>query len=344
MNGARRLLAFMAFVPFFTTPAKTQKWEVMTSGSDTNLRGVSVTADGRGSTVVWASGSKGVVLVSLDAGKTWNRRTVKGGEKLDFRGIVPFDGRSAYLMASGEGEKSGIYKTSDGGLTWRMQVTDRRKEFFLDAIACLSPLECYALGDPMDGKFVLLQTKDGERWERLVADGLQALPQEGAFAASNSCLSVRRDTGIYFVTGGPAARVFHSTDMGRTWQTTKLPLPEGKASSGAFSIAVNGKNVVVVGGDYRDTDVAAGSAAYSSDDGATWKSPIEKPGGFRSSVADDGLRFISVGTNGSDISRDSGNHWRPVDGTNLNAVTAAGQLGVWGAGPNGTVTRLGKSE
>src|SRR4030095_16588696 len=166
MNGTRQLLAFMAFVPFFTTPAKTQTWEVMTSGSDTNLRGVSVTADERGSTVAWASGSKGVVLVSLDAGKTWNRRTVKGGEKLDFRGIVAFDGRSAYLMASGEGKKSGIYKTSDGGLTWRIQVTDRRKEFFLDAIACLSPLGMLCIGRSDGGE---VRTLADEGWRALGA-------------------------------------------------------------------------------------------------------------------------------------------------------------------------------
>src|SRR5262245_40165128 len=176
-----------------------QRWEVLTSGTDTSLRGVSVVADGNGKAVVWASGSNGVVIVSSDEGIHWKRLSVAGGEGLDFRGVVALGHSTAYLMSSGEGSKSRIYKTTDDGMTWKLQYSDERKEFFLDAIRCLSETECYVLGDPMDGRFVLLRTKDGEHWERLPSDGLQAVPQEGAFAASNSCLSVAADMGIYFV-------------------------------------------------------------------------------------------------------------------------------------------------
>jgi photosystem II stability/assembly factor-like uncharacterized protein len=206
---------------------KAQSWEVVTSGSGTSLRGVSVALGGHGRATVWASGSNGVVMVSEDGGKRWKRRTVQGGESLDFRGVAGFSGSTAYLISSGEGTKSRIYKTTDGGTTWKLQYSDERKESFLDAIGCWSETECYALGDPMDGRFLLLETKDGEHWERLAADGLQALPQEGAFAASNSCLSVDRHTGIYFVTGGPAARMFHSPDRGKTWRVRDIPVARG---------------------------------------------------------------------------------------------------------------------
>src|SRR5882762_6670083 len=67
--------------------------------------------------------------------------------------------------------------------------TDKRKEFFLDSIACLSETRCFALGDPLNGKFLLLSTTDGQHWNPLPSGNMPAaLPSEGAFAASNSCL------------------------------------------------------------------------------------------------------------------------------------------------------------
>lgn len=313
---------------------------IATSGSDTNLRGVSVADDGHGGASVWVSGSKGVVMVSNDEGKQWKGLTVRGGEGLDFRGVAAFSGHAAHVMSSGEGAKSRIYKTTDGGMTWKLQYSDERKDFFLDAIKCLSETECYALADPVDGKFVLLRTGDGGRWERLTAEGLQALPQEGAFAAGNSCLHADGKTGIYFVTGGPAARMFHSADNGRSWRVSELPLAKGNVSSGAFSIAVSGTEVVVVGGDYQNPEKSAGSAAYSTGGGGSWKPADEPPNGYRSAVAvADGTRFIAVGTTGSDVSHDHGNHWRRVDSSNWNAVVVS-KFGVWAVGPKATVTRL----
>lgn len=322
--------------------AKAQSWKVVTSGTDTNLRGVSAVAskDWRSETV-WAVGSNGAVLISTDTGKKWTRLSVQDGAKLDFRGIVAFNEQTAYLMASGEGEKSRIYKTSDGGTNWRMQFTDKRKEFFLDAIACLSDTECYALGDPLDGRFLVLRTKDGEHWERLTTESLEALPQEGAFAASNSCLGVDRDEGIHFVTGGPAARVFHSSDFGQTWSVKEVPIAKGDASSGAFSIAVDAKRVVIVGGDYRNAERGGDSAAYSTDGGANWKRAAGSPGGFRSAVVSvDGLAFLSVGTNGSSFSTDGGVHWKPAGSTSLNALVRIDPFVIWGVGANGTIAKF----
>jgi len=176
MHGLRPLVAriprvrnrtFHWLLLFFSSAAlqlcgKAQSWEVVRSGSNTSLREISVALYRHGRATVWASGSNGVVMVSLDGGKRWQRRTVRGGESLDFRGVAGFGRSTAYLISSGEGAKSRIYKTTDRGGNWKLQYSLERKESFLDAIGCLSETECYALGDPMDGKFVLLETKDGE--------------------------------------------------------------------------------------------------------------------------------------------------------------------------------------
>src|ERR1700730_8277631 len=129
----------------------TISWAVQTSGIDTYLRGVnateSVDSNGTEHITVWACGSNGVILVSNDRGKTWKRFHVAGGESLDFRSIVGFDAKKAFVMSSGEGNKSLIYKTVDGGENWTLVFTDSRKAFFLDALACDG--ECYALSDPV---------------------------------------------------------------------------------------------------------------------------------------------------------------------------------------------------
>src|ERR1700677_4879641 len=159
-------------------------WSVQTSGIDTNLRGVSA-ADNPDSTgqhvVVWACGSNGVILFSSNEGKTWMRLHVAGGEALDFRSIVAFDAKTALVMSSGEGDKSRIYKTTDGGENWKLEFTDKRPSFFLDALVCNA--ECYALSDPVDGKFVIVATHHSEDWKELPSDAMPPrLPGQGAFA------------------------------------------------------------------------------------------------------------------------------------------------------------------
>jgi photosystem II stability/assembly factor-like uncharacterized protein len=325
------------------------RWTVQTNGIDTNLRGVSVGtfADSRGvgTVVVWASGSNGVILQSKDAGKTWKRLHVAGGEALDFRSIQARDATTAYVMSSGDGDKSRIYKTTDGGATWKLQYTDKRKGFFLDALVCDSAIECRAVGDPIDGKFVIQRSRDGENWEQLPTDQMPAaLQNEGAFAASGTCLAIDSYEHVYFVTGGPAARLFHSSDAGYSWTVNNTPIVSGNASSGIFSISAWGKDLVIVGGDYKDPNNRNHVAAYSKDQGKTWKLAEQQPGGFRSAVARiDEKSLIAVGPNGEDFSNDGGAHWKNTDSLNLNALAVLRYDYAWAVGPNGTIARLKSS-
>jgi photosystem II stability/assembly factor-like uncharacterized protein len=329
----------------FSAPNDDSRWAVQTSGIRTNLRGISVAYASRKEwrPVLWASGSNGVVLRSLDLGKTWEQLSVAGAEKLDFRGIQVIDANTTYLMSSGAGDNSRIYKTTDAGKTWKQQYTDTRSGFFLDAIVCISETKCFALSDPIDGKFLVIATQDGEHWNEFPRDTMPAaLSGEGAFAAGNSALTVYGDHEIYFGTGGGAtSRVFHSADMGKKWTATATPFAAGIASAGIFSVARSGNTVVVVGGDYKQLDLASSAAAYSSDRGKTWRISAGKPGGYRSGVtALDAKTFMAVGPNGEDVSFDGGAHWTSAGSVNLNAVTALDAGNVWGAGVNGTVAQL----
>src|SRR5580692_9352648 len=278
-------------------------WTVQTSGIDTNLRGVSAAVFTNShydpTPVVWASGSNGVILQSVDAGKNWKRISVAGGEALDFRSVQAIDAQKAYAMSSGEGDKSRIYKTTDGGANWKQLPSDHMPA---------------------------------------------ALPNEGAFAASGTCLAVFNYRDIYFVTGGPAARVFHSGDAGYSWAVNSTPITSGNASSGIFSISAWDKDLVIVGGDYKDPNNRNRVAAYSADQGKTWKLAELQPGGFRSAVTRiDEKSLVAVGPNGEDTSDDGGAHWKHTDSLNLNALAVLRYDYAWAVGPNGTIARLKSS-
>jgi len=341
MRAVRILLLTILFI----SPAAAQSWSIETTSFDTNLRAVSAThaRDSRRSSapVIWASGSHSRLLKSKDGGAHFRRLLVNAGVSLDLRGIQAFNEKIAYAMSSGEGKKSRIYKTTNGGEGWKLQFSDRRPAFFLDALVCISEKECFALSDPVDGKFLLVHTSDGDHWSELPRDNMPpALPAEGAFAASNSCLFIYDKREIYFVTGGPAARVFHSPDLGGTWTVTATPILSGNASSGAFSIARTGSVVVAVGGDYNDVDRTDRTAAISLDRGVTWNLAAQPPSGFRSAVAFlDGNTLVAVGTSGEDISTDQGAHWTQTGDLDLNAIAVLDSANAWAVGPEGTIAR-----
>ena len=79
-----RKVLFFAVLLFITKSVCAQKVlpfvEMLTSGTHTSLRGLSVVNDN----VVWVSGSNGTVGKTTNGGKNWKWYTVKGFEKKNF--------------------------------------------------------------------------------------------------------------------------------------------------------------------------------------------------------------------------------------------------------------------
>ena len=68
------------------------------------------------------------------------------------------------------------------------------------------------LGDPINNKFLLIETTDGgETWAHFKNEPV-ALPGEACFAASGTCLRFDSDTSINIVTGGNQSRWLLFTD------------------------------------------------------------------------------------------------------------------------------------
>jgi photosystem II stability/assembly factor-like uncharacterized protein len=341
MRGMRKIMLFPLVLLFACQAgAQLQILTVQATGTNSNLRGVSIARISADKVAVWASGSNGVVLRSLDGGRNWKQLHVSDGDALDFRGIRAVNDNVAYVISSGEGDKSRIYKTTDGGETWELQYTDKRPAFFLDDIACFTEIHCFALADPIDGKFVVLSTEDGKIWQALPRDGMpEIISGEGAFAASGTSLAIYGSSDIYFGTGGGAkARVFHSQDSGRTWTVANTPLKAGNAFSGIFSIVRVKNTVIAVGGNYRILDGTSRVAAYSKDAGITWKLALTQPSGYRSGVASlYDSTLLCVGPNGEDISNNLGVTWMHIDKKNMNAITVFAESLVWTVGAKGSI-------
>jgi hypothetical protein len=168
---------------------------------------------------------------------------------------------------------------------------------------------------------------------------------EYGFAASGTNVATFGDQGLAVVSGGSNARIFRSTDRGRTWRVSDAPLAQGSASTGGFSVAFGGaEQAMLAGGDYQAPERTVGTLAYSDDSGLSWTPVPESHGvGFRSgaawSVTGHGPLWVVVGTSGSSFSVDGGKGWITFDHEPFNAVAFAGAVG-WAAGPEGSVARL----
>lgn len=308
----------------------------LVSGVEVSLRGLSVVDD----RVAWASGAEGQVGVTTDGGATWRFRRVAGHERRDFRDVEAFSATRALVLAVAS--PGLILETEDGGATWSERFRDDRPEIFLDGLECAGE-RCLAFGDPIRGRFVVRASDDGGRSWRPI-EGPEALEGEAAFAASGTSIRFAGERRVAIGTGGAAvARVLLSDDAGVGWRAVELPLASGAPSRGVFSLLpVGDRGWLAVGGDFENAAERAGTAALSTDGGATWSTPTEPPGGYRSAVEllSDGS-VLATGPEGSDLSRDGGRSWSPIAGPGFHAVrrARAGRL-VLLAGADGRLGRL----
>jgi photosystem II stability/assembly factor-like uncharacterized protein len=332
-----RRLAAAALAGAAIVVAAQSPWTPQLTGASARLRGISAVSD----RVAWASGTGGTVLRTTSGGDSWTSVGVPNAAELDFRDVDAFSERVAYVLSIGNGEASRIYKTTDGGKAWTLQLANTDPKVFLDAMAFWSEDRGIAYSDSIDGRFVIFATTNGRSWERLPADSLPAaLPNEGAYAASGTNVAVHGD---HVWIGTTASRVLHSADRGRTWTVAQTPIPTS-ASAGIFSIAFrDARHGIAVGGDYQKESAAVENAAVTSDGGKTWHLS-RGLGGYRSAVAwvpRSKSSWIAVGPSGADVSDDDGLSWRPVPGPGFHAFAFSpnGRIG-WGTGDQGNIARF----
>lgn len=304
------------------------EWQMAKTPLRANLRGVSAVSR----QVVWAGGTNGTVVRSVDGGVNFFPRPVAGGEALDFRDIEAFDADLAYVMSAGPGQASRVYRTDDGGEIWRLVLTNPDRDGFFDAIAFWDERRGLVMGDPVDGRFVVRRTEDGgASWT--AAEAMPAARDgEAAFAASGTCLVVGADGVAWFVTGGAGGgRVFRSADWGRTWTAVESGVAYRTASSGLFSVSGAGNGWIAVGGDYREEARGEGNVAGVK--------VAKAPAVFLSAVIRMLTAVMAVGPRGTYVSRDGGVNWELGSEEGFHTVSVAKDGTVFGAGARGRVGR-----
>jgi photosystem II stability/assembly factor-like uncharacterized protein len=319
------------------------QWLLQQAPTTSRFRGVSAVS----ASVAWAGGSHGSYARTIDGGATWQAGVVPGAADLDFRDVHALDAKTAWLLSIGDGDKSRIYRTTDGGRSWRLQFTNTDPKAFFDGMAFWDARHGIAFSDPVDGRFPVIATADrGVQWRQLDPTALPpALPGEAAFAASGSSIAVAGKSHVWIGTGGGAARVFRSADRGRRWEVAATPIACGNASSGIFSVAFKDEqHGVVAGGDYRKEKETGDNFARTADGGHTWELGRRLPG-FRSAIAyisvGRGYALVAVGPAGSDYSLDNGESWISMGSQGYHAFSAAVRSATgWAAGENGLLARL----
>lgn len=171
------------------------------------------------------------VYKSEDGGKSWKNMGLKTSEHIGRIAIDPRDSNVVFVAAQGPlwsaGGERGLYKTTDGGKTWKAVITVSENTGVTDvAIDPANPDTMYAAA-----------------WQR-------------------------RRHFYTLVDGGPESAMYKSTDGGNTWAKVRGGLPPGDL--GRIGIAISPVDTNVV---YATVEASGNLSGIfrSADRGATWE-------------------------------------------------------------------------
>lgn len=320
--------------------------ELQQSGVTALLQAVSVVD----SNVVWISGHDATVVRTTDGGRTWSRRVVAGApDTLQFRDIHALDARTAWILAAGPGDMSRIYRTDDGGSSWTLQWTNPQPAGFYDCLDFWDGRRGVAYGDAVDGELRVLLTDDGGRsWRFVPRSALPAAQTgEGGFAASGLCVHTRPGGRAWIAAGNAArARVFRTSDYGRSWVAADAPVENGEAA-GLTAISMRSDDDgIAFGGDLGVTDRTTDNIARTHDGGRTWTLAPRLSfngavyGGLHVDIGGDAL-LLAVGPGGLAAADANGDQWITLDTRAWWGIgTRPGSDATWIAGPSGRIARV----
>ncbi|MGD9960990.1 oxidoreductase [Nocardioides sp.] len=316
-------------------------WHRVDVATDQQFRGL----DALDARHAWVGGSDGGVWKTSNGGRTWQDVSPPDTTGLLFRDVEATDRRHVQVLAIGENDASRIYRTRNGGRTWQLTFVNDDPAAFYDCMAMWpGGRHGLAMSDPVDGKFRIIATHDsGATWQVVDPSGMpDAVPGEFGFAASGTCLVTAGHRDAFLASGGAAARIFHTTNRGRTWSVADSTIPASDAG-GVFSLALrNPRQGIAVGGDFLVPDNGVDMSAFTRSAGHRWHNGGDL-GGYRSGVAWlPGTRrgAVAVGPTGTDVTYNGGRSWRTFSDLDFDAVQCTRSGACWASGPAGAVARL----
>ena len=344
-----KIISILCFLLPILSLGQQQKITItaLSMGTNSSIRGMSIPSEN----IIWVSGSNGTVGRSKDQGKTWQWVVVPGFEKKDFRDIHAFDSVTAVIMAVDN--PAHILKTKDGGKTWKTTFTKEQDGMFLDAMD-FNGQEGICIGDPLSiggaGKklFFIIRTFDGgDTWSPTpLYQSPPASDNEAIFSASGTNISFLNhpDFEYAFVTGGTISNLFLMGRPGKPNKMVNIPINQGIASTGTFSVATDKVNkYYCIGGDYKEPGNQYDNFYFTTDAGKKWGTPsIAPPFGYRSCIQlIDDKTLVACGTNGIDFSKNGGKEWLDISKEGFNVcMVSPNKKQVFFAGEKGKLAIL----
>ncbi|MGA9237532.1 WD40/YVTN/BNR-like repeat-containing protein [Robiginitalea sp.] len=215
------------------------------------------------------------------------------------------------------GDPALLYKTGDSG-TMELVYQESGPGVFYDAMAFWDDANGIAIGDAMGGCLSILISRDGgKHWSKIPCNRLpEALPGEGAFAASDTNIAIWGD---FCWVASNKGRIYFSADKGETWKVRQSPVTSATDSFGLYSLAFyDAETGYAAGGDYTNPKGNLSNKISTSDGGKTWmlRAQGETPG-YLSCVqfvpGRGGRELVGVSFNGIYYSKDSGQTWNLLD-------------------------------
>jgi photosystem II stability/assembly factor-like uncharacterized protein len=231
-----------------------------------------------------AVGSGGV-WKTINRGTTWT--PVFDGQGAYSTGSVTIDPNNPHTIWVGSGENvsgrhvgygDGVYRSLDGGSTWRNMGLENSEHIGMIAIDPRDSNVVYvAAQGPLwseGGDRGLYKTTDGgNNWKRVLGGGPYTGVNEVHFDPRNPdvLFAVRHQrlrTVAALMNGGPESGIFKSTDAGQTWRELTEGLPEG--DMGKIGLAISPIDPDVV---YATIELGRRTGGFwrSEDGGESWE-------------------------------------------------------------------------
>ncbi len=298
-----------------------------------SIRAIEIVND---SSIIYA-GSNG------DLGVLTNLGEIEGKIKIITDTIIPHFRALSYaknaVFALSVGNPALLYKYKDNQL--EIVYKEENEKVFYDSMHFFNELNGIAMGDPTDTCLSIILTKDGgNTWKKIPCENLPKIIEgEAAFAASNTNIAIV-GTHAWIVTGGLKARVFHTSDLGLTWNVYNTPIVQGKSTTGIYSVDFyNEKQGIICGGDYLDKFGNSANKAITKNGGKTWEVIAENTAPKYVSCVQyvpetEGKEVFAVSTNGIFYSKNYGKEWEKVSDEGFYSIRFYDKNTAWLSGNN----------
>jgi len=249
--------------------------------------------DGRHEGNKVAVGKFGIILLTKDGGKTWQRRPSGTTETLS---AVSFaDHEHGFIAGSG----GTLLATLDGGVTWQTQNSGTKDQLL--GVYALSPTQVFVVG----AFGTLLSTSDGGRswrkhdlkWDKLI----ERIVKEGGYVEPNLNAVYFSSPEVGWVVG-EFGLVLNTKDGGKTWTAQRYGSDLPQLYAVKFLDPLRGWTLG-----------QAGKLIVTRDGGQHWVSAELKTNHDLYDVELDGDRGVIVGDGVIFVSHDGGFNWKPVD-------------------------------